>query len=175
MAELLALSPPPPSRPPADARPVPNASAMHAKLIKADFQGAIITGAFLPNFQPQTSPAHSDAIRDAVRQSKNPCLVGLSGIVVHETENAFKVVTERDHLKRSCFSEIVAALCSHILRSNTETEFHLRIFCPPLRKDTSLVDEQPSVPQPTSEYRRRRRTDDVRRTPKPHRPRHPPR
>lgn len=35
-----------------------------------------------------------------VRQSKNPFLVGLSGIVIHETENAFKVVTRKDQLKR---------------------------------------------------------------------------
>lgn len=37
-----------------------------------------------------------------VRQSKNPCLVGLSGIIVHETENAFKIVTKKDQLKRLC-------------------------------------------------------------------------
>jgi hypothetical protein len=35
-----------------------------------------------------------------VRQSKNPCLVGLSGIVIHETENAFKVVTPKNAVKR---------------------------------------------------------------------------
>ena len=34
-----------------------------------------------------------------MRQSKNPCLVGLSGIIIHETENAFKVVTQKDQLK----------------------------------------------------------------------------
>lgn len=78
MSELLALSPAPPApitQPASDA--VPSAAAMHAKLVKADFHGAFMT----------------------VRQSKNPCLVGLSGIVVHETENAFKIVTEKDQLK----------------------------------------------------------------------------
>lgn len=44
MAELMALSMPPTSRQPADAHPMPNASALHAKLIKADFHGALITG-----------------------------------------------------------------------------------------------------------------------------------
>lgn len=39
-------------------------------------------------------------ISPVVRQSKNPCLVGLSGIVVHETENAFKMITQKDQLKR---------------------------------------------------------------------------
>ncbi len=38
-------------------------------------------------------------LRFSVRQSKNPCLVGLSGVVVHETENTFKVVTPKDQLK----------------------------------------------------------------------------
>ncbi|GBE82326.1 RNase P/MRP, p29 subunit [Sparassis crispa] len=78
MSELLAL-PPAPSIPIARAvaEAVPNAAAMHAKLVKADFHGSLVT----------------------VRQSKNPCLVGLSGIVVHETENTFKVVTKNDQLK----------------------------------------------------------------------------
>ncbi|OCH95519.1 RNase P/MRP, p29 subunit [Obba rivulosa] len=76
MSELLSLSPPTPLG--ADASDVmPNVAGLHAKLVKADFHGAIIT----------------------VRQSKNPCLVNLSGIVVHETENALKVVTRKDQLK----------------------------------------------------------------------------
>jgi ribonuclease P protein subunit POP4 len=41
-----------------------------------------------------------------VSQSKNPCLVGLSGIVVHETENAFKVVTRGNDLKRASTSSL---------------------------------------------------------------------
>ncbi|KIM88016.1 hypothetical protein PILCRDRAFT_95683 [Piloderma croceum F 1598] len=56
---------------------MPAAAGMHAKLVKAEFHGSFIT----------------------VKQSKNPCLVGLSGIVIHETENAFKVVTSKDKLK----------------------------------------------------------------------------
>jgi len=56
---------------------MPSAAGMHAKLVKADFHGAIVS----------------------VRQSKNPCLVGLSGIVIHETENAFKIVTKADTLR----------------------------------------------------------------------------
>ncbi|KAG2363821.1 RNase P/MRP p29 subunit [Suillus spraguei] len=74
MSELLGLSPPS-SVPVAEA--MPNASSMHPKLVKADFHGSLLT----------------------VRQSKNPCLVGLSGIVIHETENAFKVITRKDQLK----------------------------------------------------------------------------
>jgi hypothetical protein len=33
------------------------------------------------------------------RRSKNASLVGVSGIVVQETENTFKVVTRKDKLK----------------------------------------------------------------------------
>ncbi|OBZ75741.1 Ribonuclease P protein subunit p29 [Grifola frondosa] len=78
MSELLALSSAPPNshNDPA-AQVMPSAAGMHAKLIKADFHGSIMT----------------------VRKSNNPCLVGLSGIVIHETENAFKVITKQDQLK----------------------------------------------------------------------------
>ncbi|KAF8193306.1 Rof/RNase P-like protein [Pholiota molesta] len=79
MSELFGL-PPKPAQPPsaeAAAKAMPNSSGMHPKLLKADFHGSIMT----------------------VSQSKNPCLVGLSGIVVHETENAFKVVTRGNDLK----------------------------------------------------------------------------
>ncbi|KAI0093640.1 Rof/RNase P-like protein [Irpex rosettiformis] len=79
MSELLALKPPPPDlgRDHDHAQVMPNVATMHAKLIKAEFVGAMIT----------------------IRQSKNPCLVGHSGIVYHETENAFKIVTREDQQK----------------------------------------------------------------------------
>lgn len=78
MSELMGLTPVPAKMDPQLCEAaMPASSVMHAKLVKADFHGAIIS----------------------VRQSKNPCLVGLSGIVVHETENAFKIVTKKDQLK----------------------------------------------------------------------------
>ncbi|KAH9854136.1 RNase P/MRP p29 subunit [Lenzites betulinus] len=77
MSELLSLSPQPATRPGDPAVAMPGAAGMQSKLIKADFHGAVVT----------------------VRKSKNSCLVGLSGIVVHETENAFKVITQKDQLK----------------------------------------------------------------------------
>ncbi|RDB21834.1 Ribonuclease P protein subunit p29 [Hypsizygus marmoreus] len=76
MSELLGLPQRSPSVPPS-AQAIPSSSTMHPKLVKADFHGSIIT----------------------VRQSKNPCLVGLSGIIIHETENAFKIVTSKDTVK----------------------------------------------------------------------------
>ncbi|KIM74870.1 hypothetical protein PILCRDRAFT_827789 [Piloderma croceum F 1598] len=75
MSELLSLAPSPPASTAVPA--MPTAASMHAKLVKADYHGSFM----------------------AVKQSKNPCLVGLSGIVIHETENAFKVVTKTDRLK----------------------------------------------------------------------------
>ncbi|KAH7910523.1 RNase P subunit p29-like protein [Hygrophoropsis aurantiaca] len=77
MSELLGLAPPPISKTPPTAESMPSTAGMHAKLVKADFHGSIIS----------------------VRQSKNPCLIGISGIVIHETENAFKIVTKKDQLK----------------------------------------------------------------------------
>ncbi|KAH7884881.1 RNase P subunit p29-like protein [Phlebopus sp. FC_14] len=76
MSELLGLSPFNPASPSHDGK-MPSSSSMHAKLVKADFHGSLLT----------------------VRQSRNPCLVGISGIVIHETENAFKMVTRKDKLK----------------------------------------------------------------------------
>lgn len=94
MSELLGLSPPS-SVPVAEA--MPNASSMHPKLVKADFHGSLLTG-----IQVHSSFSYmlTCDIKFSVRQSKNPCLVGLSGIVIHETENAFKVITRKDQLKR---------------------------------------------------------------------------
>jgi len=78
MSELLEL----PSRPPVSSSialtpKIHNPASMQAKLVKADFHGSIIT----------------------VKDAKNACLVGCSGIVIHETENTFKVVTQKDKVK----------------------------------------------------------------------------
>ncbi|KAF8834610.1 RNase P subunit p29-like protein [Paxillus ammoniavirescens] len=76
MSELLGLAAPDSLSPSLEGK-MPSSSSMHAKLVKADLHGSLLT----------------------VRQSRNPCLVGLSGIVIHETENAFKIVTRKDQLK----------------------------------------------------------------------------
>jgi len=77
MAELLGLSARPSSVTDQPLLRMPNKQAMQAKLVKADFHGSIIS----------------------VRSAKNPALVGLSGIVIHETENTFKVITLKNKLK----------------------------------------------------------------------------
>ncbi|KAF9499011.1 RNase P/MRP, p29 subunit [Pleurotus eryngii] len=76
MSELLGLASP--STPSANA--APSAASMHPKLLKADFHSSIMTGW-------QTS------------SSKNPCLIGVSGIVILESENMFKVITKDNHVK----------------------------------------------------------------------------
>ena len=96
MSELLGLSHEPSSANlSAMEKAMPSSASMHPKLLKADFHGSIITGlcSLLPLFYPYST------LQFSVRQSKNPCLLGVSGIVIHETENAFKVVTKYDKLK----------------------------------------------------------------------------
>ena len=80
---------------------MPSAAGMHAKLVKADFHGSIMTGrSFFPCSQSAFFLVDTVAgYDDTVRRSKNASLVGVSGIVVQETENTFKVVTRKDKLK----------------------------------------------------------------------------
>ena len=100
MSELLGLGVPDASSPSHESK-MPSASSMHAKLVKADLNGALLTGergGYLAR-SPATDPyRHFSTL---VRQSRNPCLVGLSGIVLHETENAFKLITRKNQLKRT--------------------------------------------------------------------------
>ncbi|KAF9792373.1 RNase P/MRP, p29 subunit [Thelephora terrestris] len=77
ISELLGLGPQPSGTVTEQNAAMPNVPTIHAKLVKADFHGSILT----------------------VRQSKNPCLVGLSGIVIYESENAFRVITRGNKLK----------------------------------------------------------------------------
>ena len=93
MSELLGLPVSSPGNASIGQANMPNSAGMHAKLVKADFHGSIVTGTYT------SLSKWSHVLCIPVRQSKNPCLVGLSGIVVHETENAFKVVTKRDEMK----------------------------------------------------------------------------
>ncbi|KAK7055588.1 ribonuclease P protein subunit [Favolaschia claudopus] len=72
MSELLNL-PQSSSGPPR----APQGAAMHPKLLKADFHGSFIT----------------------VHQTRNTAILGISGIIIHETEGTFKVVTNEDKLK----------------------------------------------------------------------------
>jgi ribonuclease P protein subunit POP4 len=88
---------------------MPMAAGMHAKLVKADFHGSIMTGQSILSLRRVIIlliVGHDD--RHTVRRSKNAALVGASGIVVQETENTFKVVTRKDKLKGALS---VSSLC----------------------------------------------------------------
>jgi ribonuclease P protein subunit POP4 len=100
MSELLALGPSPPASTSTAVPAMPAVAGMHAKLVKADFHGSLVTGILFIIKTGTDKLAYLPCIVSTVKQSKNPCLVGLSGIVIHETENAFKVVTKKDKLKR---------------------------------------------------------------------------
>ncbi|KAF8340437.1 Rof/RNase P-like protein [Cantharellus anzutake] len=79
MAELISLPPRP--TPSEDGTlpnaTMPNAEAMQSKLVRADLHGSIIK----------------------VKQSRNTSVIGSEGIVIHETENTFKLVTKKNALK----------------------------------------------------------------------------
>ncbi|KAF5389354.1 hypothetical protein D9757_004384 [Collybiopsis confluens] len=55
----------------------PSSASCHPKLLKADFSGSLVS----------------------VQKSKNPSLVDIQGIVFHETENTFVIVTKNDKKK----------------------------------------------------------------------------
>lgn len=50
-----------------------------------------------------------------VYKAKNPSLVGISGIVIHETENAFKVVTRQDKVKGTTTMSFIESRSSYLV------------------------------------------------------------
>ena len=102
MSELLGLAAPPAQGAVPSAQAMPKAESMQSKLIKADYNGSIMSGQF--KRYPFLEGYHIPNLELlAVARAKNPCLVGLSGIVIHETENAFRVVTEKNQIKGTFF------------------------------------------------------------------------
>lgn len=79
---------------------------MHPKLVKADFHGSIITGT-LSFSDVRYVDVLTNRLR-TVRNCRNASLVGLTGVVIYETANAFRIVTRDDTIKRAsdhlCFS-----------------------------------------------------------------------
>lgn len=111
---------------------------MPAKLIKADFHGAMITGT-IPGLSFFCFVGLTTCLEPLVKQCKNPCLMGLSGIVILETENVFKIVTRADQLKgKRSLNTNIFHLTSSSLHSHTEEELRVRVFCAPLRHHHGL-------------------------------------
>jgi ribonuclease P protein subunit POP4 len=92
---------------------MPSAAGMHAKLVKADFHGSIMTS---QSFSSPVSVCFFVLLTlagydDTARRSKNASLVGVSGIVVQETENTFKVVTRKDKSKGAYILSLCPSIC----------------------------------------------------------------
>jgi ribonuclease P protein subunit POP4 len=75
------------------ARDMPSSTGMHPKLVKADYHGSIISGTHPVKHYRELNRSY------IVKQSRNTSTIGLEGIVIHETENAFKIITGDDKLK----------------------------------------------------------------------------
>ncbi len=87
---------------------------------------------------PWLRSSHS-LLHMVVRKSKNPCLVGLSGVVVHETENAFKVITAKDQSKSSLSSIMRhVSLLTHTLRIVIPKRNSIFVFAVPLYATPAL-------------------------------------
>lgn len=99
---------------------------MHAKLVKSDYHGAIVTGA-LPSFCVCVRLLMSVPVTEA----KNPSLLGISGIVIHETENAFRVVTKNNQTKRAgtfIYSIQYAHACTVLPKQNSIFTFAVPLY-----------------------------------------------
>src|SRR6266436_7595510 len=98
MAELMSLPPQPAPRedgkhPKAQ---IPNSEGMQSKLVKADLNGGIIKGKSIPS---DSLPCFVSLSLSPVKQSRNTSVIGCEGIVIHETENTFRLVTKKNALK----------------------------------------------------------------------------
>ncbi|KAJ3807901.1 RNase P/MRP, p29 subunit [Lentinula aff. lateritia] len=67
----------------------PSSASAHPKLLKADFSGSFIS----------------------VQASKNPSLVSIQGIVLHESENTFVIITRDDKTKVLPKQNTIFTLC----------------------------------------------------------------
>ncbi|KAF7773435.1 hypothetical protein Agabi119p4_5602 [Agaricus bisporus var. burnettii] len=122
MSELLTLALPPKDGCSPTTKSIPSSQTMFPKLVKADFHGAVIS----------------------VRQSKNPCLVGITGIIIHETENAFKIITKTNAVKLIPKANSIFALSIPLYSTlppsrNADTPFP--ILSPEETPETTVLDK----------------------------------
>ncbi|XP_006458896.1 hypothetical protein AGABI2DRAFT_200755 [Agaricus bisporus var. bisporus H97] len=122
MSELLTLALPPKDGSSPTTKSIPSSQIMFPKLVKADFHGAVIS----------------------VRQSKNPCLVGITGIIIHETENAFKIITKTNAVKLIPKANSIFALSIPLYSTlppshNADTPFP--ILGPEETPETTVLDK----------------------------------
>ncbi|KAF8311042.1 RNase P/MRP, p29 subunit [Clavulina sp. PMI_390] len=118
MGELLNLPAAPPPQGTADApvqHRMPSAATMQPKLVKAEFNGAIIE----------------------VTDSRNKSLIGCRGIVIFESENTFKIVTQKDAVKV-------------IPKENSIFTFDIPLYPPPPLDPSSLRAPSPEPADPST-------------------------
>lgn len=73
----------------------PSSTSIHSKLLKADFSGSFIS----------------------VQKSKNPSLVAIQGIVIHESENTFVIITKDNTTKGVATCPTLSALICIFIQS----------------------------------------------------------
>lgn len=71
-----------------------NVGNLHTKLVKAEFVGCILSGAFHLSFHELALTKNG-----AVKRCKNPSLVNLTGLVLQETQGTFKIVSTSSVVK----------------------------------------------------------------------------
>ncbi len=124
---------------------MPTSAGMHAKLVKADFHGSIISGLRTFRCPNATRSTHFHTL--IVKQSKNPCLVGLKGIVILETENAFRIITKKDQIKCN-WTTVTTARATKQLLAVIPKRNAIFTFCVPLydvRSSLPSTEEYPEV------------------------------
>ena len=73
-----------------------NVVSLHAKLVKAEFIGCILSGTLFIGLTMNCVAHICDA---TVKRAKNPSLAQLTGIVLQETQSTFKIVTTSNAIK----------------------------------------------------------------------------
>jgi ribonuclease P protein subunit POP4 len=77
-----------------------NLKSLTPKLVKADYHGAIITGIFNSLEYFRISNITFIILNEfSVSKSKCPGYVGLTGILLQETKNVFKIITKQNEIK----------------------------------------------------------------------------
>lgn len=78
---------------------LPNLRTVELKLAKADFHGAVLSSTVAASI---ALAAISDFIVAAVVRHANPLMVGITGIVLQESENVFRLIKQDDTLLSGC-------------------------------------------------------------------------
>lgn len=136
-----------------------NPEGMQTKVAKADFCGCVIKGEVVEQLRlgweeiGRSSDRADDSMGiQSVTDAKNRDLVDVEGIIVHETEQTFKIVTRASKVKGAFIfqlSALPAAACLDfsLLRVSKLTSSSSRLFAPVIPKQSTTFTF--SIPIPT--------------------------